>query len=473
MPEPDRTCKRDYPDGRGIFLGREDEFCEDSTFSIWLNETEHCSIVAKEKNGDLQALLERAFNAHEALEKGLNERSLEFIFDDHFGHLTSDPLSSGTGISVTVELNIPLLSQHDKFKRVMANLRLRVKQISNKCILISNQDLHGVSECTILQSFIDGITTLVSLEEKLHKRQKISLPEPISVPWNEKAELLRLRVSKCGKKFEDLSSAPFSILVSGRRGTNNVINGIYVKCRKLFNGKPAWEKVTTERIVVLRWHSAGYWIFDDNFVGGLKGFAFAKTDATYPINQDIKWHVFHRRSFDQDPGLRVCTHGRGNRYAEEEDIIKACSQMIEDFPHNSRPVFPELRSLSMSATYRQIRSRSIEHIAESAPDTICVSGDNPCSFFINGTYVKADSLHEERAYWRKSDGSYSAVIRWHPKGLWIISDFLSTKKKGFALVHEYSARDPTLTTRTWKVMTQGKYVKNPNLIIHVPKSTEI
>ena len=52
--------------------------------------------------------------------------------------------------------------------------------------------------------------------------------------------------------------------------------------------------------------------------------------------------------------LTVETHGRGNRYAEEEDIIKACSQMIEDFPHNSRPVFPELRSLSMSATYRQV-----------------------------------------------------------------------------------------------------------------------
>jgi hypothetical protein len=473
MLESSPTCRRDEPDHRGVFLGRDDEFSEETDYSVWLNETEHCSIIATDKKGNLKGLFERVFDTLNQMRQQLQEKSLDFAYDKHFGYLTCDPLSSGTGITISVEVSLPKLSHHLQFKHILKNLRLQSEVVNESTILISNQHRHGLSEADVFTMFAAAVTELLRIEKRFKEGKKFLLPKRIIVPWNEKATDLRMRLSKFVEKRENLGPAPLSLLVTGREGMNNIINGIYVKCAEHFNARPAYEKVSTRRTVYLRWHAAGYWIFDDELRNDLEGFAFSKTDAVYPLGSDIKWHVYCRATFAEDAEIKIVPHGKGNRFIAFDEQIRGCRKRIMDYPHKSQINFPELRSLSMAATFRMIRSRSEEHYAECAPYTIVVNGENPCSFFINGTYSKAESLHEGRAYWRKSDDGYSAFMRWHPKGLWIISDFLSTKLKGFALVHDYRAKDPTKVQRTWKVMSKGKYVKNPKITVIDAIATEI
>jgi len=474
MPEElFHSCRRDYPDGRGIFLGRDDEFSEDTDFSVWINEREHCSVVTNCSEGDLKAVFQLTFDMLHNMEDGLKKQNLDFAFDRHFGYLTSDPSYCGTGITISVEVSMPLLSRQTRFSRILRNLRVQCERISTDCVLISNKDRIGLSEAEVFANFAGSIDKLISLEESLAANKTIEVSKTIAVPLNEKAEVLRLRLSQFADNRESAGPAPLSVVVSGRVGMNNVINGIYVKCTEVFNSRPVWEKVSVHRSVFLRWHSSGLWILDDEFDDVLKGFAFAKTDSLYPFNKDMKWHVYQYQSFLEDPEICVCQHGRGNRYKDNGARIKSCNKRIHDFPHKSQINFPELRSLSMPDAYRLVRSRSEESVACAAPKTIVISGESPCSFFINGTYTKADSLHSGKAFWRKSDGSYSTVIRWHEKGLWIVSDFLSTKKKGFALVQDHFAQDPSKVKRTWKAMSKGKYLKNPNISVSAPKQTEM
>lgn len=463
MPEPPPTCRRDYPCGRSVFLGKDDEFSEESDYSIWINEENHCSIVAVCVQLDLKNLFEFVYNSMENIEKCIKNQGFEFAHDGHFGFLTADPYRCGTGLVISFDCKLPYVMHDKRMDAILTNLRLRGEVIGDDKIRISNKDLVGVSEIQILKWVYEGARQLVHLEELLSTGETIELPPAVVVPWKESAEKLRTRISQFAAKRQLLGSPPLSIMCTGREGFNNIINGVYLKRQEFLNGYPVYEKVSIEHSVFLRWHASGFWIFDDEISDEKKGFAFCKSDSIYPHLVGGSWMVYFCKRFEEDHSVKVLNHDDKSNVLRSSHSINFESKYIDAVPHVETTHFPNLRSFSRIQAVQHVRTRSRMRMMKAAPDKVAIIGEHVHAEKVNGVYQKGDETHDDRAYWKKCDGSHECVIRWHSKGVWVISDLLSSRLRGYALVHDPRASDPTRSQRTWKVLTNREYTKNPNL----------
>jgi hypothetical protein len=250
-------------------------------------------------------------------------------------------------------------------------------------------------------------------------------------------------------------------------GENNVLNGLYLLGQERFNGRHYWEKLGFDKVqVFIRWHQAGIWIFDNELTKDYKGMAFVKQDVVYPSLVTRDWCVYSNGRFQTDPSMKLMAHGKGVRIDKKESVESVSFQSvpINDVPHETTRIkLPLLRSLSVLEGY-QIQRR--ESVHRNAAESIRVHGDHPRALFTNGIYTKSETLtHAGRPVWKKTDGSYACLIRWHEMGLWVISDFLNDRLSGFALVQDPLATDPTRVRRDWKVLGGSGmgYIKHPAL----------
>merc|ERR1719273_848622 len=238
--------------------------------------------------------------------------------------------------------------------------------------------------------------------------------------------------------------------------------------RDKFNGRQYWEKLGFDQVpVFLRWHNAGVWIFDNELVDEYKGMAFNKSESVYPhICAHNSWRVFDGDHFVLDDHFNITDHERGVRLHREEAVCVSWKSMpINDAAHPPKKEYmPLIRQLSLTDAYRIVKTETFH---SSSPEEIMVSGDHPRAVFINGKYRKCfKTTHNGKPIWRKCDGSYGCLLRWHTKGLWIISDFLSDRLSGFALVHDPLARDPTQAKRCWKIAAGASgYIKHPKISV--------
>ncbi|XP_073697305.1 creatine kinase S-type, mitochondrial isoform X1 [Garra rufa] len=172
---------RDWPDARGIWHNNE------KTFLIWINEEDHTRVISMEKGGNMKRVFERFCRGLKEVERLIQERGWEFMWNEHLGYILTCPSNLGTGLRAGVHVRLPLLSKDSRFNKILDNLRLQKRGTGGvdtaavgDTFDISNLDRLGKSEVELVQCVIDGVNYLIDCEKKLEKGQEITVPSPVA-----------------------------------------------------------------------------------------------------------------------------------------------------------------------------------------------------------------------------------------------------------------------------------------------------
>lgn len=155
---------RDWPDGRGIF------FNKTRSFLVWVNEEDQLRIISMEKGGDIAAVFNRLSTGVASL-----ETTLDFLFDDRLGYITSCPTNLGTAMRASVHIQLPKLSRTpERFQRKAEELNVQIRGIHGEhseseggVFDISNKRRLGLSEKECIMDLYNGVIELIAIEKKL------------------------------------------------------------------------------------------------------------------------------------------------------------------------------------------------------------------------------------------------------------------------------------------------------------------
>ncbi|XP_073686047.1 creatine kinase, mitochondrial 2a (sarcomeric) isoform X2 [Garra rufa] len=171
---------RDWPDARGIWHNNE------KTFLIWVNEEDHTRVISMEKGGNMKRVFERFCRGLKQVERLIQERGWEFMWNERLGYILTCPSNLGTGLRAGVHVRLPKLSKDPRFNKILDNLRLQKRGTGGvdtaavgDTFDISNLDRLGKSEVELVQLVIDGVNYLIECEKRLEKGQDIKIPAPI------------------------------------------------------------------------------------------------------------------------------------------------------------------------------------------------------------------------------------------------------------------------------------------------------
>ncbi|XP_050976975.1 creatine kinase, mitochondrial 2a (sarcomeric) isoform X1 [Labeo rohita] len=177
------TCAfmaRDWPDARGIWHNNE------KTFLIWINEEDHTRVISMEKGGNMKRVFERFCRGLKQVERLIQERGWEFMWNERLGYVLTCPSNLGTGLRAGVHVRLPKLSKDPRFNKILDNLRLQKRGTGGvdtaavgDIFDISNLDRLGKSEVELVQIVVDGVNYLIECEKRLEKGQDIKIPAPI------------------------------------------------------------------------------------------------------------------------------------------------------------------------------------------------------------------------------------------------------------------------------------------------------
>uniref|UniRef100_A0A8C7D8M9 Creatine kinase S-type, mitochondrial n=2 Tax=Oncorhynchus TaxID=8016 RepID=A0A8C7D8M9_ONCKI len=171
---------RDWPDARGIWHNNE------KTFLIWVNEEDHTRVISMEKGGNMKRVFERFCRGLQQVEKLIQERGWEFMWNEHLGYILTCPSNLGTGLRAGVHVRLPKLSKDPRFGKILDNMRLQKRgtggvdtATTGDTFDISNNDRLGKSEVELVQLLVDGVNYLIDCEKRLERGQDIKIPAPI------------------------------------------------------------------------------------------------------------------------------------------------------------------------------------------------------------------------------------------------------------------------------------------------------
>ncbi|KAI7811942.1 creatine kinase U-type, mitochondrial-like [Triplophysa rosa] len=172
---------RDWPDARGIWHNSE------KTFLVWINEEDHTRVISMEKGGNMKRVFERFCSGLQEVERLVQEKGWEFMWNERLGYILTCPSNLGTGLRAGVHVTLPHLSKDSRFDKILDNLRLQKRGTGGEDTAfvrstfdISNLDRLGQSEVQQVQTVIDGVNYLIECEKLLEKGQDIKIPAPIS-----------------------------------------------------------------------------------------------------------------------------------------------------------------------------------------------------------------------------------------------------------------------------------------------------
>ena len=159
----------DWPDARGVFCNNEKDFF------VWCNEKDHMRVFTMEMGGDVQETFLRYCAAIHAVEDRLKNAGQEFMHNDRLGYVTSSPADLGTGLRVSVMVNLPLLSVRDDFAQLLLHLMLDFNPVTSHrgMFQVFNHEKLGRTEVELCNVVIDGVDTLIKMEKLLDEDQEI------------------------------------------------------------------------------------------------------------------------------------------------------------------------------------------------------------------------------------------------------------------------------------------------------------
>lgn len=165
------SMSRDWPDARGVFIN------EQKNFAVKVNVKDHLQVIAVHSEGNLNEAFDRWCRGMKLLEENLEEGGNGFMKTEHLGYITSCPGDLGTGLKISVQVDVPKMHRHPRFEEVLRRLRLHKRSNSGEkqksLFEIFNVDRLGITELEIVHSFSESIRFLLKCEEKLNRNDKI------------------------------------------------------------------------------------------------------------------------------------------------------------------------------------------------------------------------------------------------------------------------------------------------------------
>lgn len=164
IPEPRRTSLlssgvgRDWPDARGVF-----DWIDG--LAAWINNEEHLTVVSARKDGDLKAALMRLHDVERGIVTALEGEGLRFAHSARLGFLTSSLDRLGTGLSVSVELQLPKLAARADLADLCAAQGLVLASTHRGVVEVQSRSSFGVTVAGQIGSLGDGCKTLLSMED--------------------------------------------------------------------------------------------------------------------------------------------------------------------------------------------------------------------------------------------------------------------------------------------------------------------
>ncbi|KAG8505274.1 LOW QUALITY PROTEIN: Creatine kinase U-type, mitochondrial, partial [Galemys pyrenaicus] len=166
----------------------------EKSFLIWVNEEDHTRVISMEKGGNMKRVFERFCRGLKEVERLIQERGWEFMWNERLGYILTCPSNLGTGLRAGVHIKLPLLSKDSRFPKILENLRLQKRgtggvdtAATGSVFDISNLDRLGKSEVRslgilmveLVQLVIDGVNYLIDCERRLERGQDIRIPPPL------------------------------------------------------------------------------------------------------------------------------------------------------------------------------------------------------------------------------------------------------------------------------------------------------
>ncbi|XP_017721532.1 PREDICTED: creatine kinase U-type, mitochondrial-like, partial [Rhinopithecus bieti] len=125
----------------------------EKSFLIWVNEEDHTRVISMEKGGNMKRVFERFCRGLKEVERLIQERGWEFMWNERLGYILTCPSNLGTGLRAGVHIKLPLLSKDSRFPKILENLRLQKRgtggvdtAATGGVFDISNLDRLGKSE---------------------------------------------------------------------------------------------------------------------------------------------------------------------------------------------------------------------------------------------------------------------------------------------------------------------------------------
>jgi len=141
---------------------------------VWVNEEDQLRIISMQMGANVGEVFARLSGAIDAIEASLKEDGFEYQFNDHHGYIHSCPTNIGTGLRGSVHVKIPNVGKLPNFKELCNEMGLQPRGVhgehsetSSGIFDISNKARIGKSEVELVQTMIDGVTKLITMEKEL------------------------------------------------------------------------------------------------------------------------------------------------------------------------------------------------------------------------------------------------------------------------------------------------------------------
>jgi len=176
IPKPDSSINilaglaRDWPDARGIYVS------SSNTCTAWINEEEHLRLVENVDGCDFTNTFHGIYSRLNRIEAELNKDNTHFLRNQKLGFLLSNPLSTGTGLRVSMTLRLELLSKYMPDFRNCARHPISVRADScekdNDRWRICALPTLGVSERDQVIALMSTVCYLIRMEQALENGDK-------------------------------------------------------------------------------------------------------------------------------------------------------------------------------------------------------------------------------------------------------------------------------------------------------------
>mmetsp|Transcript_21900 Transcript_21900/g.62096 ORF Transcript_21900/g.62096 Transcript_21900/m.62096 type:complete len:462 (-) Transcript_21900:48-1433(-) len=169
---------RDWPDARGIYLNS----IEDPSLIVWVNFEDHFRVISTSRGGDLLGVFTRLTKLLSSLDMSLRSRGHYYSMHPRLGFLNPSPENLGTALRASVFVKLPRLGHQPGFEDLLDRLRLEVSsrfndEKSSGIYDIANAERLGQSEVQLINTMINGVGILISLEKKLENGETVNLED--------------------------------------------------------------------------------------------------------------------------------------------------------------------------------------------------------------------------------------------------------------------------------------------------------
>ncbi|XP_037545974.1 zgc:172076 [Nematolebias whitei] len=159
---------RDWPDARAVWVSK------DGSFMVWVNMEDHLKLVSVCHDANVAEAFKSICINLQKLQEYYRELRHQFIWKQQLGWVASSPADVGTGLRISIYLQLQHLPYHKRLQDVLRRLRMCMDKTEiSRQHRVSNAATFGLSEVELTQLVVDGVQLLIAMEKRLEKEQDI------------------------------------------------------------------------------------------------------------------------------------------------------------------------------------------------------------------------------------------------------------------------------------------------------------